>query len=755
MKLSQKTKSIVIQTAICLAAGLITILLTQDYLFSFGALKTLEQKHIDERFQKRGVINIKDTSQVIIVEITQNTYDGIPVHWPWPRDIYAHVIRNLNKAGARAIGIDLIMSTPDQISALNDSAMFNAIRECKNVVVAGKISIMEGSISKVEMNNGTKVAVEGNAGYTISKEKENYNSVYFPADSSIGIVEMVNDEDGVTRRYLPFRYSPSTDKLIPSFSFAIVNKYYKLPSMTISDITPDYFVLHGHKIPRFDRISMLINFYGPSRTFKYFDFIDVLDDKDFKTKDEIELGEDINTWDDPNNGYLQSGIFKNKIVLIGSTLPEDKDILPIAFAKGDRQGDNLINGVEIHANAIENILSNNFLIKEPKPVEIAIIIFLSFFTFFVTSRFKIRFNSSLFLELFNLIIIAAMLTGVRALSLYVFTHYNILASIMSANMAIVLGYLGSLTYRLVYLSIQVVTERRQKGMIKGMFSQYVNATVVDELIGNPDSLKLGGLKRDISVFFSDIESFTTISESLSPEDLITFLNEYLTEMTDIIFKNNGTLDKYIGDAVMAFWGAPVPLENHKFLACKTSLEMKKRLAELRIKWISENKIPINFRIGLNAGDTIVGNVGGSQRFDYTIIGDTVNLASRLEGANKEYGTRILISESIYDSVKDSVVARELDILVVKGRTKPIRVYELIALKEETLMPELVNCLSEFEKGYALYRRRSFVEAAGHFKAALTFIPDDGPALTYIKRCEMLQADPPPADWDGVFHMTYK
>ncbi len=751
----QRTKNILIQVAICLAVGVITLLLSQDYLFSFGALKTLEEKHIDERFQKRGVINIKDTAKVIIVEITQNTYDGIPARWPWPRDIYAHVIRNLNLAGAKAIGIDLIMSTPDQISPAHDSAMFDVIRRYRNVVVAGKISNTEGSVSNVEMNNGTQINLQENTGYSISKEKENYNSVYFPADSSIGIVEMVNDEDGVTRRYLPFRYSPSTDRLVPSFSFAVVNKYYQMPSMAISNITPDYFILHGHKVPRYDPISMLINFYGPSRTFKYFDFIDVLDDKDFKTKDELELGVDINTWDDPANGYLQSGIFKDKIVLIGSTLPEDKDVLPIAFAKGDKKGDNLINGVEIHANAIENILANSFLIKEPKAIEIGVIIFLSFFTFYVTSRFKIRFNYSLFLELFNIIIIAAMLAGVRALSLYVFTHYNILASIMSANLAIILGYLGSLTYRLVFLSIQVMSERKQKGMIKGMFSQYVNAAVVDELIENPDSLKLGGLKRDISVFFSDIESFTTISESMPPEDLVTFLNEYLTEMTAVIFKNKGTLDKYIGDAIMAFWGAPMPLEDHKFLACKTSLEMKKRLAELQKKWAGEHKIPINFRIGLNAGNTIVGNVGGSQRFDYTIIGDTVNLASRLEGANKEYGTRIMISESIYESVQDLVVTRELDLLVVKGKTKPIRVFELIALKEDTLSPEMSNCLAEFEKGYELYRHSSFDEAISHFNKALEFIANDGPSLTYINRCEMLKADPPPADWDGVFYLAHK
>ena len=388
MAFTQKRKDGLIKFFIALAIATLVVIVSEEYFFSIGPIKELEQKLIDERFQKRGVIDIKDTAKVIIVEITQTTYDGIPQHWPWPRNVYAKVLHNLNQAGVKAIGIDLVMSTPDQFSPQNDSLMFEAIREFRNIVVAGKISNTEGSVSStVSMNDGTNVGIQSTQ-YSISKKNENYNSVYFDADSSIGIVEVISDDDGVTRRYLPFRYAPSTDRLIPTFSYAVVNKYFGLPSLNIAEITPDYFIIKDRKIPRFDRISMLVNYYGPSRTFKYFDFLDVLDDKEFKTKDEIDFGTDINTWDDPANGYLHSGIFKDKIVLIGSTLPEDKDIMPISFGRGEKKGDNLINGVEIHANAIQNILSYSFIVKEPNSVEILLIFLLTLASFFYFFNFQ-------------------------------------------------------------------------------------------------------------------------------------------------------------------------------------------------------------------------------------------------------------------------------------------------------------------------------------------------------------------------------
>ena len=749
MTFSQKRKDGFIKLSIVLTIAFVVLVVSQEYFFSIGPIKELEQKHIDERFQRRGVINIKDTAKVIIVEITQTTYDGIPTRWPWPRNVYAKVLHNLNEAGVKAIGIDLVMSTPDQFSPLNDTAMFNAIREFRNVVVAGKISNTEGSAnSTVTMNNGTNAEMQS-TGYSITKKNEDYNSVYFDADSSIGIVEVISDDDGVTRRYLPFRYAPSTDRRVPTFSYAVVNKYFGLPSLYTAEITPDYFVVKDRKIPRFDRISMLVNYYGPSRTFKYFDFLDILDDKEFKTKDETDFNTDINTWDDPVNGYLHSGIFKDKIVLIGSTLPEDKDIMPISFGRGEKKGDNLINGVEIHANAIQNILSYSFIIKESTSIEIALIFILALASFFISSLLKeIKIKYSFLLELFNVIIILGALVGFRMISFYLFDHDNILVTVMSANMSIVLGYIGSTAYHFI-------TERRQKGVIKGMFSQYVNATIVDELISNPDNLKLGGQRRNMTIFFSDIAGFSTFSENKEPEDLISFLNEYLSEMTRLIFENKGTLDKYIGDAVMAFWGAPVPLENHHYLCCNAALDMQKRLVELQEKWKREGQPLIHARMGINSGDMVVGNVGGTQRFDYTVMGDCVNLASRLEGANKEYGTNIMISESTYEAVQNLVITRELDFLVVKGKTLPVRVYELIGNKNDVLPTIHLDCYAEYIKGLELYRAQEFQKAIEQFNKALSIHPADEPSSVYSKRCELLLAHPPGPDWDGVFHMTRK
>lgn len=741
-------KPLLIKVGVALAIAAIVLVISQEFLVSIGPLKQLEQKHIDERFFQRGVINIKDTAKVVIVEITQVTYDGIPYKWPWPRSVYAKVIRNLNKAGVKAIGIDIVMAQPDQYGAANDSDMANAIREFRNVVVAGKIDNNAGNISVMTMNNGANVGLES-VGYTVTKKNENFNNVYFPYDSSIGIVQVFNDNDGVLRRYWSSSYTGNSDFKVPSFAFAVLNKYFKLPSLHAAEETDDYFILSGIKIPRFDREAMLLNFYGPSNTFKYFNFLDVLDDAEFKTKDEIDFGTDINTWDDPVNGYLQSGIFKDKIVLIGSTLPEDRDIIPTSFAKGIQKGDNLMNGVEIHATAVQNILSQNFIKKEPVSTEIAVVILLSLFGFFISSFFKeIKIRFSFLLEIVNILIIAAALFGIRILSFYLFFEHNYLFSLMSANMAIILAYIGSTAYHFI-------TERRQKGMIKGMFTQYVNAAIVDELIADPEKMKLGGQRMNLSVFFSDIAGFSTFSENKEPEDLVSFLNEYLSEMTKVVFENKGTLDKYVGDAVMAFWGAPLPIENHAYYACKSALEMQAQLVVLKERWKKEGQPMINARMGINTGDMVVGNVGGKQRFDYTVMGDAVNLASRLEGANKQYGTLIMISESTYEIVKDQFITRELDNLTVKGKNKPVVVYELIDYATATLPAEKQQALGYYAEGLALYKQLKFQEAIEKFALAVKTDPEESPSQVYIKRCEMLIANPPAPDWDGVFHMTTK
>jgi len=227
----------------------------------------------------------------------------------------------------------------------------------------------------------------------------------------------------------------------------------------------------------------------------------------------------------------------------------------------------------------------------------------------------------------------------------------------------------------------VLTEQQEKKYIRQTFSKFVSKTVVDELLKHPDKLKLGGDKKILTVLFSDIRSFTTISEKMTPEELVEHLNEYLQAMTELVFKYDGTLDKYVGDEIMAFWGAPIPQDNHALLACKCAVEMMQVLEQLNKRWVQMNKPALHIGIGINTGEMVVGNMGSASRMDYTLMGDNVNLGARLEGTNKQYGTGIIISEFTYEHVKDHVIARELDLVRVKGKQLPVKIYELIDVKD--------------------------------------------------------------------------
>jgi len=721
-----------------LAASLLTIILTQDFLFTFSPLKELELKLIDKRFLERGKIDIKDSADVVIVEITQDAYDQIPPpenKWPWPRSIFAKVIDNLNEIGVKAIGLDINMSSPDQFSPLNDELLRSTIRKHKNIVIAGKLDI-----------ESEQMLEEG--GWYIEKLNENYGNIFFEADSSIGIVNPPPDYDKVFRRYLPLSKSDVNEKLLLSFGFALINKYLGLKNFDLAKRVNNYFVLGDKYIPQYNRHSVLINFYGPSRTFPHIKLIDVLDDKDFKTIDELEYNEEVNTWEEYLTDPELRKLLENKIVIIGSTMPEDRDIIPISFAEGKRKGDNLIYGVEFHANIIQNILWNDYLYNQSKLVEIIVIFLLTILVFLGTSairKLKIRFG--VIIELINLLVIGLLVYSVYILSIYLFINNKLVIAVVSPSLAILFGYLGSSTYHFI-------KERQQNVLITGMFSQYVSKAIVNELLLNPDKLKLGGEKKTLTVLFSDIAGFTTFAEKKEPEQLVSFINEFLNEMSEIIISNEGTLDKYLGDAVMAFWGAPVEISDHSYKACLTALQMQNKLAELREKWSKVGEPMIHIRIGINTGEVIVGNIGGEKRFDYTVLGDNVNLASRLEGANKEYGTNIMISDSTYEFVKDKVLVRELDVIRVKGKTEPTRVYELISLVGDTKAIDAIEEMHEYFQGLELYRHKSFEAAMDYFKRCFEKL-GDYPSKVYMNRCQYYLQNPPPENWDGVFELKTK
>jgi adenylate cyclase len=299
---------------------------------------------------------------------------------------------------------------------------------------------------------------------------------------------------------------------------------------------------------------------------------------------------------------------------------------------------------------------------------------------------------------------------------------------------------------------RVLVEEQEKRKVRGAFQQYVSPEVIRRLLNDPERVK--PRKTDVTVLFSDIRGFTTISESLDAQELADLLNAYLTEMTRIIFHHRGTLDKYIGDAVMAIWGAPFDEPNHAERCCFGAVNMLTRLAELQSSWREQGKPILDIGIGINTGVASVGNMGSSLRYGYTAIGDAVNLASRLEGLNKEYGTHILISESTQKELHtDKLMLREIDLIRVKGKLQPLTIYEI-------LTPDLVanngqELVELFGAAREAYKRHDWLAAISAFESVLSRWPDDGPARIFLARCVEYLAEAPDSNWDGVYVMKHK
>lgn len=289
--------------------------------------------------------------------------------------------------------------------------------------------------------------------------------------------------------------------------------------------------------------------------------------------------------------------------------------------------------------------------------------------------------------------------------------------------------------------------------VRRAFEFYLHPAVVQQVAEHPDALQLGGAATEISILFSDIRGFTTIAERLPDDQLTSLLNEYLTAMTEVVFENNGTVDKYIGDAIMAFFGAPIESQTHPLQACRTAIRMSQRLVGLRQQWRDRGLPMVKIGIGINSDTVRVGNFGSNLRFDYTIIGDGVNLASRLEGANKQYGTETLISESTWEQVRDELVTRELDLIQVKGRQQPTRIFELMG--DRPASEKLLERIAKFDAAVTMYRDQRFQEALAGFTSLDQSDGSDPPARMYVERCRSLIETPPAPDWDGVYVMTSK
>lgn len=695
-----------------IAGGLVIILSLA------GLLESFELKAYDG-LCRLPLVRLAAPEDVVIVAVDQGSLDAArqaDVTWPWPRQMYAPIVEFATRAGARAIAFDILYTEPSSYGVEDDRLLAEAMRGSGRVILplfltgetrppaAGEAGILAVTSLPVA---GDAVCRSSRTGSILAPIE-----VLVPAARGFGNVRISPDRDGIYRR-IPVAFCYRTHWL-PSLGLAAWR--YGTGDGAVAREQAGI-RLGGRRIPLDRNGKFLLTYYDPAHEFPRYSAFNVISSA-------LALQEGQTPVYDP-------AVFKDKIVFVGFTAPGLFDLKATPVSS-------IYPGVSIHATLAANLLRGDFRVRISRTAVVALTAAAA-----VLTGIAVMFAGG-----FGHLLLTALLAGGGLLAL-IFAAFRLHLWIDAVMVFAATGFAFTLTAAFSY-----ATEGRQKRQIKQTFSHYMSDLLIQDILRNPDKLRLGGEKRVLTVFFSDLAGFTSLSEKLSAEEVVRLLNRYLTAMTDIILDSGGIIDKYEGDAIMAFWGAPVPQEDHARRACLAALDNQRRLVALRAEFVAEGLPPIRARIGLNTGEMIIGNLGSSKRFDFTVIGDSVNLASRLEGAGKEYGTSITISEETYRRVADDVEVRELDLLAVKGKEMPVRIYELLARKGE-LDDNRREVLRVFAEGLHHYRQMHWEEAIACFRKALDRDPDDGPSQTFLARSEGFKNAPPPADWDGVYRLTTK
>jgi adenylate cyclase len=746
----------------------------------FDSIYRLELSSLDYRFQARG--RTKIDPRIVIVDIDQQSQEALG-HWPFPRFHFARLLDNIREDGGKVVAFDITFSKQDEtakplddltsqlaeeqkkgtppnpgltarIEALRkeydyDQQFADAIKRFGHVVLGNYFLYTQTDLQGVSQD-ALRTYAESIAFFTfpevrplpayrgkgeegrvqlIDKYEQlglvprgaeaNSNLLTSAVSSELGgtgYFNVVIDADGVVRRVAlatPYGIDPDRSNwdMYASIDVQALRLYLGAKDKTVlwygkNGVASVEFgpglIVHPDDVSR-----VLVNFHGPARTYPYVSFADAA------------------------KKQFPPGTFKDKIVLVGASATGIGDLRVTPFGGLD------FPGVEVHANLIDNILNRQFLKRGAKEV-LTDLFFILLFGIPLGIWLAVTQPRWMPLGL-------ALLLPFAGIVYFAFLHGSWLNFIVPALFTLVPNVSLVALYR-------VLIEEQEKRKVRSRFQQYVPPEVVRRLLDDPERVK--PRKSEITVLFSDIRGFTSISESLDAQELADLLNGYLTEMTRIVFRYQGTLDKYIGDAVMGFWGAPYEEPDHATRACNAALSMLARLAELQKDWRAQGQPVLDIGIGLNTGVASVGNMGSSMRLAYTAMGDAVNLASRLEGLNKEYGTRIIISESTYKVLQsDRVLVRELDMIRVKGKLLPVTIYEV--LDAEALGAAGKELVELFARGQKAYKLRDWRAAGQAFEQVLDRWPDDGPARIFLRRCEEYLAEGPEADWDGVYVMKHK
>ncbi len=696
---------------------------------SLPGLAALEGFSIDARFRLRGP-RAAATDAIVIVGLDNATRERHPEVFQ-SRAGWAQLIDALTAARAKVIALDVLFSAPEELlpapltsrviaeaarkqaepestttkvlvdvalALQGDQQVAEAVARSRRVILGANFRVGPAVVAATEPDGLARarygeVADGGGGG---ARRPMTANSVAFAVPAiargatSAGAINTIRDADGVTRR-LPLVIELAGRHYMPLGIAAVLAAHPANVSYVIGD---ERLMIGDRDVAVTAGGSMMLDVLG---------------------RDGIPRVSAADVLDGTAGDRLAG-----KLVFVGLTYAEaDKAATPL---------DALADGVELHATLAENLLGDRLLAQRgPLSTLLATLVLCAIVV--VTQLRRIRRRAWV-----------PPLAAALGMAAYVAIGLALFARGSIIELAAPILITGFVLFAATIAAL--ASEGRDKAQLRAVFSQYVSARVVDRLLEDPP--RLGGVRKELTVLFSDIRGFSHVAEGLQPETLAAFLGEYLTPMTELVLRSGGTLDKYIGDAVMAFWGAPVDDAEHARKACEVALRMQEVLRELNARWTAAGKPALAIGIGVNTGPMAVGNMGSVARFDYTVLGDEVNLASRLEALTKDYGVQILVGEATAKAAGDGFVFREIDLVRVKGRALAEPVFELVGRRGHALATGFADALAH-------YRRREFTAARDAFAA----IAGDPAAARMAERCEVLAASPPPADWDGVYDQLSK
>ncbi len=657
------------------------------------------------------------TAKIKIIAIDQYSLDWVQenadLSWPWPRQVYAPILSFLGRAGARVVVFDMIFEQPSRAGVADDRAFASAITTGPPFVGVVSLDRKNGLNTWPEWSRGFDLKGlqkwEAETGTSVT-----YKHARFPVPelgmvmNRLGNVIEEPDADGIVRRVHLFR--GFAGRAVPSLALAA----YLSTSPGEAKIAGSTLVLGGNRVPLDRNGGAILRFRGPRGTHDKFSAAAVI-----QSETRIRMKQKpVISPDEFKDCYVffmptASGTHDLKVTPVGSRYP----------------------GGEVHATALDNLLARDFLRSTPAWLTIISTLLITLFS--AGAAFRPARTWLTAAAFFALLLPVGLAAGAYELGLWWPVIPQILGVLMAVAGVLVLKY---------------ATEGRERRFIRQAFQHYLSPDVITHILQDPSKLSLGGERRELSIFFSDLQGFTSISEKLDAGELTTLLNDYLSDMTDIILDLGGTLDKYEGDAIIAFWNAPLDQDDHALRAVRAAVKCQRKLAERRPEFQERTGQVLRMRIGVHTGEVVVGNLGSRRRFDYTVLGDAANLASRLEGANKALGTYTMVSSATWEQAlraDPDLVGRELGDLRVVGREKPVRVFEPLGSGVEIRGSDLAAA-REFERGLRLCRAGKWPEAAAVFCA----LAPEPAAVTYADKCGKL-AQSKEGQWDGVWNLTSK